>query len=423
MLTLLTLLVALIAPFGAPANASDPPRLSIAAIRASATDLNASADFYTKHLGFEMADDMRDLGYVVLANDDHVLVVSQAQQPVAIKDGCYTQLNFHVADLDAAVEALKKAHVTFRGWGEAAIGRIASFEDPDGHPFNLIQLHEEGRSSDAPRVYNVSIRVSDMDRAVRFYNETLGIPVRTKDYYPPVVVFEEAGAAYFILHDSKTDDPAPYTPDAFVGLAFEVENISDAMSTLSERGVRFLSPEPQDVGPVLVATFRDPFGAVHELIQHKDSSEEADQPTLDDLAFLAGRWTWRRSTGYHEEHWLAPADGNMTGTMRAVRAGKVTLVELFTITREEDGRLIYRLRHFDPTLTPWASEAEGPIVGVVEHAEHGKAIIRPLERGGGIDTLTYELTDPDTLVATLSFPAESGQDPFVLTFERADGRD
>ena len=388
----------------AAAHAQD---LTIGALRIGTPDIDKSATFYETHLGFtrEYAGD----DYIVLMNDDDYLVISPGDQTLAHSESCYTRLNFAVPDLDAATRSLKDAGATFVGEYDSAVGRFATFLDPGGHRFNIKQLDEPGDGG--PRLYNVGISVADMDEAVAFYEGVLGFDVQTKDYYPPVVVFEPAGPAYFILSDKTVTAPSHATDGYFTGMAFETADIARTMRVLAAKGVVFTSQTPDRTDNVLHATFRDPFGNVHELIEHVSG------PVMHDMAMLEGRWRFEFGGGHMEEIWLAPNESNITGTMRQVRDGDVNLVELFTITREDDGSLVYRLRHFDRALMPWKSEMVGPITGVVEEATGDRIVIVATENTGGVKSLTYERTDADTLIATLEFEAE-GQDKFVLTFKR-----
>jgi len=386
---------------GAAAHAQD---LSIAALRIGTPDIHATAAFYEAHLGFTRAFEG---GYILLMNDDDYLVITQGEQALAHSESCHARLNFVVPDLDAKIVSLKEAGATFVGEDRSAVGRYATFLDPGGHRFNVKEVDEPGDALDAPRLYNVGISVFDMDEAVAFYDGLLGFDVLTRDYYPPVVVFQPAGPASFILSDKTVTAPSHFTERYFTGLAFETEDIEHAMRDLAAKGVVFAAETPERTGDVLHASFRDPFGNVHELIEHVSS------PTLDDLAMLEGRWRFDVPGGFLEETWFGVAGDNMTGTMRQVRDGALNLVEVFTITQGEDGSLRYALRHFDAALTPWDSEIDGPVTGVVEEAGHGRVVVGI--DGNRLDSIVYEL-EGDTLTASVVFPA--GRDPFVLSFKR-----
>ncbi|MEM9166294.1 MAG: DUF6265 family protein [Planctomycetota bacterium] len=141
-------------------------------------------------------------------------------------------------------------------------------------------------------------------------------------------------------------------------------------------------------------------------------------PTIDDLAFIAGSWRGELGPMIVEETWFEPVAGNMTGVFRMAGPDAVQLVEIMTIAQSDDG-LVYRLRHFDQALVPWASEANGPIEAGVAMPEPGRAVFTPTDPSHGVASIGYELIGEE-LVATLTFAEGSGRDPFVMRFVRTD---
>lgn len=284
------------APAASTVSAADDVTLSVASLRLGVTELDASAAFYTGHLGFRMVMDASEAGFMVLLNGETYLVISQALAPVDLPEGaCHVRFNFAAEDLEAAADAMKAAGARFVGEGESAVGRYLTFVDPSGHRHNLKALDKPGaddagdadaadtpKAPDAPddagaaepgaiTVYNVGIAVSDMTKARAFYEQVLGFTAQSEDYYPPVVPYKPAGCASFILSDRGAPTATATAPEAgdgaWAGLALEAADIASAYQTLKARGVRF-EHEPRASGPVLHAPFTDPFGNRHELIQH-----------------------------------------------------------------------------------------------------------------------------------------------------------
>lgn len=110
------------------------------------------------------------------------------------------------------------------------------------------------------------IFVSDWERAVRFYTETLGIPATFRS--------DELGWAQLATGQGQLalERTAPDDPEArelvgrFVGVSLGVADIDATHRTLAQRGVEFLAaPEKQPWGGVL-AHFRDPDGNVLTLL-------------------------------------------------------------------------------------------------------------------------------------------------------------
>lgn len=85
---------------------------------------------------------------------------------------------------------------------------------------------------------NATVYVSNMDAAVRFYSETLGMKLTNRfgDHWATV----QAGRGLTIgLHPTSPDYPAPGTKGS-VMLGLEIdEPIETAVARLTEKGVRF----------------------------------------------------------------------------------------------------------------------------------------------------------------------------------------
>ena len=114
---------------------------------------------------------------------------------------------------------------------------------------------------------NATIFVSDMNRAVKFYTETLGLDLqfRAGDFWAQV------GAGHTLsigLHPAGPNGVKPGSRGAIsVGLDL-AEPIEDVVALLKSRGVVFESPVKDD-GEVRLAFFGDPDGNELYLCEYK----------------------------------------------------------------------------------------------------------------------------------------------------------
>ena len=116
------------------------------------------------------------------------------------------------------------------------------------------------------KLYAVRVFVTDWERALRFYTETLGIPTtyRSNDIGWAQLATGEAQLALERVRPG--DDEAQGLVGRFVGVSLEVSDIYETHRELAERGVQFASPpEKQPWGGVL-AHLRDPDGNVITLL-------------------------------------------------------------------------------------------------------------------------------------------------------------
>lgn len=105
-----------------------------------------------------------------------------------------------------------------------------------------------------------TLYVSDMDRAVSFYTETLGLSLvqRWGDKWASI----DAGDGLTLgLHPMSEHAPKPGTSGSIsVGLNV-TQPIDEVVATLESRGVRFRGPVQQDAeGGIRLAFFGDPDG-------------------------------------------------------------------------------------------------------------------------------------------------------------------
>lgn len=146
-------------------------------------------------------------------------------------------------------------------------------------------------------------------------------------------------------------------------------------------------------------------------------SAPAADPTLADLAFLAGAWEATEDAESMREVWDAPRGDAMVGHFSIVQEGHAALYELFTVEEGEEG-LAIRLRHFGRGLEPWASEAAGPLTMRLVEAGEGRALFEDPERDFP-RTLSYTL-EGDTLTTRLAPAPDSEREEIVITFTRAE---
>jgi predicted enzyme related to lactoylglutathione lyase len=85
------------------------------------------------------------------------------------------------------------------------------------------------------RIHQVSIRISDIDRAVRFYRDTLGLKLLFQA--PPQLAFFDCGGVRLMLSPAEPE----FDHQGSV-LYFAVDDIKTAHTALAAAGVTFRTP-------------------------------------------------------------------------------------------------------------------------------------------------------------------------------------
>jgi catechol 2,3-dioxygenase-like lactoylglutathione lyase family enzyme len=119
----------------------------------------------------------------------------------------------------------------------------------------------------------VGVAVTDRERAVEFYGETLGLK-RNELAHPEWPEFETGNVT--ILLNTPEQTGVPFSPSN-TAIALRVSDVAEAMRDLEAKGVTFLFPEAYDSGVCHMAFFKDPDG--NSLILHHRHAPYADGST------------------------------------------------------------------------------------------------------------------------------------------------
>jgi catechol 2,3-dioxygenase-like lactoylglutathione lyase family enzyme len=119
----------------------------------------------------------------------------------------------------------------------------------------------------------VNIATQDLDRAKRFYGETLGLQrnPRSSDSWPE---YETGNLALLLAAAEKTG--VPFSPSNNA-IALRVRDVDEAKRQLEDAGVEFEFAETYDSGVCHMAFFRDPDG--NALVLHRRYAPYLDGTT------------------------------------------------------------------------------------------------------------------------------------------------
>ena len=245
----------------------------IYAVQINVTDLDQAVEFY-KDLGFEIITKDYYPRVAPMLNGKTMLALHKVDKRTPTDpNGARTTLNLIVKDLSSKITELenKGIKIIHKASQKAAVGIWKAILDPFGNIVNLIENENFKGNLDRPKVYNISVVVTDMDRAVDFYDNILGFDIFSVKYYPPVVPLKTEGVISSIALHESADKPAvkKYPDGTQTFLVMQVDNLNATINYLKEMGVEFIHNTPQQAAIGIYAAFKDPFGLIHELVELK----------------------------------------------------------------------------------------------------------------------------------------------------------
>jgi hypothetical protein len=143
-------------------------------------------------------------------------------------------------------------------------------------------------------------------------------------------------------------------------------------------------------------------------------SQKTD-PALQPLAFLSGRWTSDSAEGQEEEYWSQATGRSMVGTFRVLKDGDAVFYE-FWVIEVEDGKAIFKMKHFDRGLLGWEEKAD--MVRLTLSVRNGQDVL--FSKSDGSLSLRYQ-RNGDELVSTLRRVKDGKTKEDVFHLHRSEG--
>lgn len=128
-----------------------------------------------------------------------------------------------------------------------------------------------------PRLWYVNVFVTDLERAVAFYRDTLGLPLQFQEQQFGYASFAPEGIR---LGLARVDPNAPESTSLVgrhTGVAFGVPDLDAAHAQLAAKGVRFTMPPSRQPWGGYMATFADPDDNIFYLDQLREEPGD-EQP-------------------------------------------------------------------------------------------------------------------------------------------------
>lgn len=121
-------------------------------------------------------------------------------------------------------------------------------------------------------VDSIRIFVTDLERSIPFYSETLGQPLLDSDIETGYAVLDAGGITIILELDDEVESEEERTlVGVFTGVSFAVNDIYAAHQELVKKGVHFDEPPASQPWGGILGHFSDPDKNVLTLVQYPEN--------------------------------------------------------------------------------------------------------------------------------------------------------
>ena len=244
-------------------------------------DPKGAADFYGPLFGWEIqevpVDDQGNVYFTASKEGDSVTGIS-AQMPELAGHPAFWNVYLAVDDVDAATAKVEGAggKIDAGPFDVMDLGRMSSIQDPTGARVNLWQAGSTAGSQRANEpgtvVWNECI-TPDLDRAVKFYADVLGMSSEAMDM---------EGGSYTVLSNVERkqiagamNPPAEGIPPHW-NVYFNVTDVDQTVRRVEELGGKVVAPPFDVAGVGRMAVLSDPQGATFSVMASGDEQAAAE---------------------------------------------------------------------------------------------------------------------------------------------------
>ncbi len=138
------------------------------------------------------------------------------------------------------------------------------------------------------------------------------------------------------------------------------------------------------------------FWTLQLLFTQAHAQKGQQQGSVSDVSFIAGHWKGTHEGTALEAFWTAPSGDNITGFIRMMKEGKISLYELFAFEQTPQGP-VAMVKHFKPGMLVVEEKDKSDRYVFVESRE-GRAVF---EKQGEALRVLYEKRSENQFVIAL----------------------
>lgn len=241
------------------------PDFKFAGLKINVTDLDKAHEFYAGILGFNVEMDQDRL---LIKEQSLSVIIEETKEgsPQQYPNHVRTGISLLVNKLLPAIDRLRDQDVAIYDTllARNGVGISIPFQDPFGNVINLIevQVFDRGPVTE-PSIYNAGVTISDMDKAIAFYEEVMGFEEWSRNYLPAALPLKHADGSFaFMIHyqEKLKRSDQPYLLAPGMSLQFEVEDLGKTRAYLERAQVKVRGDKNKLV-------FQDPEGNWLEIVR------------------------------------------------------------------------------------------------------------------------------------------------------------
>ena len=232
-------------------------------------DLAEAREFYINVLGFRIMEEFEGRIKLESGTDSYELWIEEVEKIKRVKYGqeSHNVVAIQTNNLDSLTTIYKMSNVSIiKGISENGVGRDIIIEDPFG---NIIPIIEQSKIEtpwfEEPRVYNMGLIISDLQKGKAFYCDGLGFRVRSENYLPRVLPINNYDGSFaFAMH--KKDVSAVkrnYFTDTQINFLLESNYKEEIIGLLKTNKMKWFEKNNQIV-------VEDPWGNYMKIISRAD---------------------------------------------------------------------------------------------------------------------------------------------------------
>ena len=239
-------------------------KIELVGVKIRVPDMAEAKSFYTGVLGFQIEKESDDKQTVWLRTKSYKIVLERSKDARRISTPGYSHvsMSMRVNDIDETFRYLKAKGVKFikDEKRKEGVGWSLQILDPFGNKISMMQITAgKPETIVEPSVYNCGIYVTDIETALKTYEDALGFVVRSRAYMPEDMPLGTSDGKFaFMLHLRRQDLPHVENPN--MNLIFNATD-PDTIEKLKHKGISLRTGSANNVFTIV-----DSVGIVSELV-------------------------------------------------------------------------------------------------------------------------------------------------------------